>query len=158
MKNYELLYIVSAQYTEKELGEIRKKIEALIAKNGGAVHYTDLLGKRRLAYPVKKALHGYYVIAEFELADGRALAEIGKNLKLDKEVLRAQIIVKKQKTDREALAKKQKKGGQTTEKTPVENVTRNIELDRSNTGAKTKDKMKNLDEKLEEILKDETIL
>jgi len=67
MKNYELLYIVSNQYTEDELKTIKDKVNTLLQKYGGVLGFTEFLGKKKLAYPIDKVNHGYYVVAEFEL-------------------------------------------------------------------------------------------
>ena len=52
MKNYELLYIVSNQYTEDELKTIKDKVNTLLQKYGGVLGFTEFLGKKKLAYPI----------------------------------------------------------------------------------------------------------
>lgn len=149
MKNYELLYIVSNQYTEEELPAIREKVNELIVKRGGVVGYQENLGKRKLAYPIKKVAHGYYVITEFELEEGKNLETINTDLRLDKEIVRAQIVVKPKITAQEI--EKMKQRAEAVQVEPEEAKTKP-------TAAAKKAKTKNLDEKLDEILKDDNIL
>ena len=101
MKNYELLYIISNQYTEDEAKSIKEKIDGVIKSHGGVIGYENLMGKRKLAYPIDKIAHGYYTLTEFELEDGTKLKEINDFLRLDKEILRAQVIAKKKITPEE---------------------------------------------------------
>lgn len=107
MKNYELLYIISNQYTEDEAKAIKEKIDGVIKSHGGVIGYEEMMGKRKLAYPINKVAHGYYILTEFELEDGRKLIEISNFLRLDKEILRAQAIAKAKITPEEI--EKQKK-------------------------------------------------
>lgn len=153
MKNYELLYIVSNQFTDDEAGKIKAKVNGLIEKNGGVIGYQEDMGKKKLAYPIKKVSYGYYFVAEFELEDGKKLAEINQALRLDKEVVRAQIIVKDKITDKEIARKKAhaEKAETFTEEVKAEEPAKKSD-------DKKKIKMKDLDEKLDEILQDNNIL
>ncbi len=158
MRNYELLYIVSNQYTEDELGKIKLKIDEQLKKNGGVLGYHEMLGKRKLAYPINKFNHGYYVVSEFELEDGSKLKAINENLRLDKEILRAQIVTKekitpeeivKLKAQREANPENETASGETEER-PAPKTVKPVK-------AEKKADIKNLDEKLDEILQEEVI-
>lgn len=175
MQNYELLYIVSNQYTEDELTAIKQKVNAIIAKNGGVIGYEDFMGKKKLAYPIQKALHGYYQVAEFELEDTANLAVINNELKLDKEVVRAQMIAKPKITPAEIKRKKEReaRGDQDEERTDhndrddrtdrrershrIERVERPVRIEKKVSESESKIKTKNLDEKIDEILKEDVI-
>jgi small subunit ribosomal protein S6 len=52
---YELTYLIPTGYTETELGQIKKEVETLIKKHGGAVEKQEDWGKKPLAYRIKKA-------------------------------------------------------------------------------------------------------
>ena len=159
MKNYELLYIVSNQYTEDEKEQIKKKINATIEKYGGAIGYEEFLGKKKLAYPIKKILHGYYQAAEFALADETKgetkLAQINNELRLDKEIIRAQIIIKPPMTAAEIKRKKDRAFQDRTHPAGERII---YAKEKKKTEEAVKIKTKNLDEKLAEILKDDNIL
>lgn len=153
-KNYELLYIVSNQYTESELKDIKEKVEAMLAKNGAVMGYQEFLGKKKLAYPIDKVAHGYYLVNEFELDGGEALQIITNSLRLDKQILRAQIIVKKKITEEEInrqIREAQEERNELTKEKPIEEKpAKKTEVKKAN--------LKNLDEKLDEILKTDDIL
>lgn len=150
MKNYELLYIISNQYTEDEAQKIKEKIKGVLKNFEAILGYEEDLGKKKLAYPIKQLIHGYYFLAEFELEDGRKIKEINNWLRLDKEILRAQIITKKKLTSQEKEEIKRRESARPkTEKS--ETKTLKPENDK-------KIDIKNLDEKLEEILKSDDLV
>lgn len=64
-----------------------KAIEEIIAKNGGEVTKTNVMGKRRLAYEIKKLNEGIYATFEFK-AEPNTLAELSRVLGLRPTVLR----------------------------------------------------------------------
>ena len=153
MKNYELLYIVSNQYTEDELQTIKEKVNSILQKYGGVLGFSEFLGKKKLAYPIDKINHGYYVVAEFELEDPTMVKSINNDLKLDKEVLRAQIITKPKITPEEIERQKRQRARAAEDaksKTEEKRVVKPKEV--------KKKEMKNLDDKLAEILSDDTII
>jgi small subunit ribosomal protein S6 len=153
MQNYELLYIVSNQYTEDELLPIREKVNSILGKYGAQLGFSEFLGKKKLAYPIDKVNHGYYVVVEFELEDGSAIATINNDLKLDKEVLRAQIIAKPKITEKE-IERAQKQRARAAEEAAPNATPKPVA---KKPEAKKKVDMKQLDEKLDEILSDDSI-
>ena len=155
MQNYELLYIVSNQYTEDELTPIRGKVDSLLVKYGGQIGFQEFLGKKKLAYPISKINHGYYVVTEFELAEGSNIKAIANDLKLDKEILRAQIIAKPKITEAE-IRRQEKQRARASEEAKLK--TEEAERPAYHKKEVKKVEMKNLDEKLEEILKDDVIM
>lgn len=105
--NYELGLIVNPNVPETEhkgveeqvLGYL-KKIKAKIVRDFYSV------GRRKLAYPIKKQKHGFYLFVEFnfEEDDAKAIKALDHNLKLDNNILR-HLIVKRDKpaTDTEIM-------------------------------------------------------
>ncbi len=91
MKQYELLYIVPAKYTEAELGALTEKISGIVATGGAKVTETHQLGKRRLAYPIDKVRNGNYVMAYVE-AEPEAMKKVDMNLRLSTDLIRHLII------------------------------------------------------------------
>jgi len=90
---YELLYIVPGHYTEAELSSIIKQVETAIQKNGGTISQTENLGKKKLAYPIKRIHQGYYILHNLIL-EPAALDNLNVALKLIDEVTRHQITKK----------------------------------------------------------------
>ena len=68
MTKYEMLFILDATLTDEAKDGIIKKIEDLVAKNGGVVEKTDRWGVKKLQYPINYKSEGYYVLMTFEAA------------------------------------------------------------------------------------------
>ena len=85
-KNYEVMFIINAGLDEEAADAIVKRVEDLITKNGGTVNNIDRMGKRRLAYEVKKQIDGNYV----------QIKEIDRVIKINEKIIR-HLIVKQDK-------------------------------------------------------------
>lgn len=156
MKNYELLYIVNPRFTEEEVEPIKTEINELIAQKGGQIWHQENLGRRKLAYPISKALHGQYLVAEFELEDGSMLKGLNNSLELDKRILRAQLISRPKRTP-EQIAASIRAEQNRSEKRQQEETKE--DSGKKPTAKENKVNMQELDQKLDEILKeDETII
>jgi len=89
--HYELLYLVSNQFSEEELTPVKERVLGFITANGGTVTHNDDLGKKRLAYKIKQFRHGYYQLLEFD-APAEAAPKIDHQLRLASEILRHQLV------------------------------------------------------------------
>jgi small subunit ribosomal protein S6 len=87
MQQYELLYIVPAQFADTEIDGIRERVGKMVEQAGAKVVRNESLGKIRLAYPVKRQRHGTYVLVHFD-AEASAVAGLDRALRLADEVLR----------------------------------------------------------------------
>ena len=94
-KNYEVMFIINAGLDEEAADAIVKRVEDLITKNGGTVNNIDRMGKRRLAYEVKKQIDGNYVLIEFAI-DPAQIKEIDRVIKTNEKIIR-HLIVKQDK-------------------------------------------------------------
>jgi small subunit ribosomal protein S6 len=147
INHYELLYLVGATYTEEELSPIKEKIKSMIEKFQGEITLEDNLGKKKLAYPVKKNHQGYYLLYEFDL-EGSNLKDLNQNIKLANEILRHVIVKKKLKTP--SLLKATKEKLETEEKVAKEE--KETAKEKRIQNDKDKIKLEDLDEKLDQIL------
>ena len=85
-KNYEVMFIV--QVGDEDVVETMvKRVEDLITKNGGTVNRIDRMGKRRLAYEVKKQAEGDYTLIEFAI-DPSQIKEIDRVIKINESIIR----------------------------------------------------------------------
>ena len=91
MEKYELLYILPAKYTEAEAKVMADKISGIVTANGGTVSETHDLGKRRLAYPIKHARNGQYILTFFE-AEPKSIAKLNDTFRLSTDLLRHLIV------------------------------------------------------------------
>lgn len=91
MTQYELLYIISANFTDEDAGKIELTVKALLEKYNATVDSTSRLGKFRFAYPIKNIRHGNYVLVRFS-SEGSAVQKIDEALRISTEVLRHLIL------------------------------------------------------------------
>ena len=87
MQRYELAVIINPDVTEESFPDVLDKITRFINQVGGAAIKVDRLGRRKLAYPIKKYREGDYVVAQFELEPDKA-EELKASLRLSDEFLR----------------------------------------------------------------------
>ena len=81
MPNYEIMFIVNPTTVEEEVDKINGQIEAVVTAGGGKVGKIEKMGKRRLAYLVKKFREGSYVLFTIE-ASGAVVREVERRLRV----------------------------------------------------------------------------
>lgn len=89
---YEVMYIVSNNYSEDEVKEIKNKVSALAKQEGFEVVKEDTMGKRKLAYPIKQNYFGYYGLTYLKNERDGKLIIFTQKLKIMPEILRHQVI------------------------------------------------------------------
>ena len=92
MNKYESVIIINPNVEETELKELIERFQNLI-NTDGKVEKVNELGKKKLAYEVKKNKEGYYVIYDFE-ANPNLIAELERNYRITDEVIKF-IVIKK---------------------------------------------------------------
>ena len=74
MNYYESMVVLKPELSEKDINEEVKKLEDLITQLKGNIIKTDYMGKRSLAYMIKKYREGHYVVNYMKLPP----TEVGK--------------------------------------------------------------------------------
>ncbi len=93
MKDYEAMFIFDPSVSEEKLEKEIKSVERTIKTRGkGSVRF-DNMGKKTLAYPIKKFNEGIYVNYQFA-AQPLAVAKIKEALKHKDSILRFMIFVR----------------------------------------------------------------
>jgi small subunit ribosomal protein S6 len=90
MNKYESVIIINPNVDEDRLKAIEKTFTDLINKNGN-VTKVDELGKKKLAYEVKKNTEGIYVTFYFE-ADPTLITELERNYRISDDVIKFIVI------------------------------------------------------------------
>jgi small subunit ribosomal protein S6 len=93
MREYEAMFIFHPELTEEKLGEDVKAVEKIIQDNAKGRLNTEVLGKKTLAYSIRKVNEGYYVNYDFE-APPVAIGKIKAALKHSDNILRFIIFAK----------------------------------------------------------------
>ncbi len=86
-RNYELMLVINPTLTEERLNATVNGVTQFIIGQEGTVAETRMLGKRRLAYPIKHQSEGYYVLMHFK-AKSAAGPQLEARLNILEEILR----------------------------------------------------------------------
>lgn len=86
MNRYESIIIINPSVEEQGEKDLVKRFTDLINKNG-KVESVEEMGKRKLAYEVKKNKEGYYVLFNFE-AKPELITELERNYRITDEVIK----------------------------------------------------------------------
>ena len=98
--HYEVLFIIPNKFTEQEAKKVVSNVKDIIESTEGKITFEEFWGKKRLAYKIKNNEYGYYSLYEFDL-ERKNLPTLNKNLRLNADVLRHQIISVTPKTEEE---------------------------------------------------------
>ena len=90
MRTYEALYIVSPDLEDDAIQTIAKDVESLVVNHEGAVVRSEIWGKRKLAYEVKKRTEGVYVLLRFQ-ANPDVVSKLESYFKLADAIIRSLI-------------------------------------------------------------------
>jgi len=91
MNKYEIMFIIKAELDEKSVKDTEKAMEKVLTDMKAKIVNTKEMGQRKLAYPIKKQVRGYYFVLNVE-ATKEAIKEFDRKIKLDENVLRHLII------------------------------------------------------------------
>ena len=81
------MYILRPDIAEEEVNQHIEKYNKLLEDMGGKILDSQMRGKRRLAYPIKKNREGIYVQLSHQ-GDGQHIAKIEKAMRLSEDVIR----------------------------------------------------------------------
>jgi small subunit ribosomal protein S6 len=113
MKHYETLYIVNPELDEEDYKAVVGKFKDLIEKEKGVIVKLDEWGKQRLAYPIKKADQGAYVLMDYCGGAG-VTAVLERDLKLDDRILKYQTVKLADEVEPQALVQKEEEAKEET--------------------------------------------
>ncbi|WP_422658964.1 30S ribosomal protein S6 [Paenibacillus sp. EC2-1] len=86
MRKYEVMYIIRPDLEQEAVQATVDKFHGIIS-NGGEVTKQDVMGKRRLAYEIKKFRDGVFVLVNFN-GTPEVIAELERLMKISDEVIR----------------------------------------------------------------------
>lgn len=92
MNKYETVMILDCTISEEDRNNAIEKIKNYIQENG-EIEKNEDIGKRKLAYEIKRNKEGYYYIIEF-MAEPESIAELERIYRITDEILKL-IVVRK---------------------------------------------------------------
>lgn len=91
MTNYEIMFIVKTTMEADKIKNTIENMKKIITDGKGKIVEVKDMGERKLAYPIKKNLSGYYYVLKVE-ASKEVIAEFDRRALIDETILRHLII------------------------------------------------------------------
>ncbi|MBR2290431.1 MAG: 30S ribosomal protein S6 [Clostridia bacterium] len=95
MNKYETIFIVSPDVAEEGMKGLIQKFSDII-NNDGKVLNVEEMGKKRLAYEIKKNMDGYYIVINFEANPG-LIKELERVYRITDDVIKFLTVSKEEK-------------------------------------------------------------
>ena len=86
-RTYELMFIVRPDMTDEDLDKLISTLQSSVPGSGGTVKSVEKMGKRRLAYTVRKFHDGVYVLMIVE-GGGPVIHELERRLRVSEPVIK----------------------------------------------------------------------
>lgn len=91
MRKYEVTYIAHPDLDADAFKQLNEQVAGWIKDGGGKLDKSDVWGKRKLAYYVKKQSEGQYVLLHAHL-DPKMCGELERQFRLQESVMRFLIV------------------------------------------------------------------
>jgi small subunit ribosomal protein S6 len=86
-RTYELMFIVRPDMAEEDQDKLISTLESVVTTSGGAMKSVEKMGKRRLAYMVRRFHDGVYVLLTLE-GSGGLVHELERRLRVTEPVIK----------------------------------------------------------------------
>jgi len=86
-RTYELMFIVRPDMPEEEQDKLISTLESSVTTSGGTVKNVERMGKRRLAYTVRRFHEGIYLLLTVE-GGGDLVHELERRLRVSEPVIK----------------------------------------------------------------------
>jgi small subunit ribosomal protein S6 len=86
-RTYELMFIVRPDMTDEDLDKLISNLQTIVPTAGGTVKSIEKMGKRRLAYTVRRFHEGVYVLVVVE-GGGAMIHELERRLRVSEPVIK----------------------------------------------------------------------
>ena len=84
---YEVMFIVRPDVADEDMDKLIAGLEQTVTNGGGSVRSTEKLGRRKLAYLVRKFTEGNYILLTID-ADGSLISELERRLRVSEPVIK----------------------------------------------------------------------
>lgn len=91
MRQYEVMVILDPAIDERTVPAALDRYLEVVKTSGGSVDKVDVMGRRRLAFDIKKRSEGVYAVLEIQ-AEPATAKELDRQLKLSEQVLRTKVL------------------------------------------------------------------
>lgn len=81
------MYIAQPDTASEDIAKLNEGVQKLIEGEGGSVVKIEDIGRRKLAYEIKRKKEGYYVLFEIE-GSGKEIAELERRFRVNDAIMR----------------------------------------------------------------------
>jgi small subunit ribosomal protein S6 len=114
LRQYETGFVLSPALSEEETTQVVQQMAEIVAQKKGRMVKTDIWGKRRLAFPIKRFQEGVYVFFTYD-GGGDVSVELERRFKQTDTVIRFMTVLK----DPRDLARRKNKKRRAEEAAPA---------------------------------------
>lgn len=86
-RSYEMMFILRPDLSEERTRETIDKYKQMLGDYGSTDISIQILGKRRLAYPIQKFQDGTYILMTYK-SKGEQVAPVERSMRFSEEVIR----------------------------------------------------------------------
>ena len=86
-RTYEIMFIVRPDVEEADLDKLIEGFQKNVTDGGGEIRSTEKMGRRRLAYTVRKFNDGFYVLMNVAIP-GAGILELERRLRVTEQVIK----------------------------------------------------------------------
>jgi len=86
-RRYELMFIVRPDMVDEDQDKLISTLESAVTSSGGTLNKVEKLGKRRLAYTVRKFHDGVYILLTID-GGGGLIHELERRLRVSEPVIK----------------------------------------------------------------------
>jgi small subunit ribosomal protein S6 len=86
-RTYELMFVVRPDMADEDLEKLIANLESTVTSASGAIKNVERMGKRRLAYTVRKFREGIYILLTIE-GNGAVMHEVERRLRVTEQVIK----------------------------------------------------------------------
>lgn len=122
MTIYENIVILDALLSDEEINTQIEKTRSIIEQHGLQIIKTDIWGRKRLAYLIKKRRDGYYVLFYFIVKESASrIKDLDKRFRIEENLLR-HIIIALEPSESKKVLESIKQTAEKAEEKPAEKV------------------------------------
>jgi small subunit ribosomal protein S6 len=86
-RTYELMFIVRPDMPEEDQDKLISTLESAVTTSGGQLKHVEKMGKRRLAYSIRRFRDGLYILLTVE-GGGTVMHELERRLRVTEPVIK----------------------------------------------------------------------
>lgn len=149
-RNYEFAYHITTELDEAKVPAIQQEVEALIAKHGGVITFSQQPERKKLSYPIKHQRQSFFAWVQFTLSGVEGspslLPELDEWARLHTEILRHVVLKLESESDKRAI-----KQAEHLERKAAKAVKEGAAVKKTTTETKAEDSGK-LEQQIEDVI------